>query len=77
MCVRETVRFDDGTITREYVDHPGAVAVLAMDEQERVLLINQYRQPMRQRDWEIPAGLLDVDGGVAAAGGEARARGGG
>lgn len=59
---RETVEFGAGTITREYVAHPGAVAVLAIDDQERVLLINQYRQPIRTRDWEIPAGLLDVEG---------------
>ncbi|MEO5921957.1 MAG: NUDIX hydrolase [Pseudolysinimonas sp.] len=59
---RETVEFGDGTITREFVAHTGAVAVLAIDDQERVLLINQYRQPIRSRDWEIPAGLLDVEG---------------
>ncbi len=41
---------------------PGAVAVLAIDDQDRVLLINQYRHPIRSRDWEIPAGLLDVEG---------------
>ncbi|MGR2754014.1 NUDIX domain-containing protein [Agromyces arachidis] len=46
-------------IEREYVDHPGAVAVLVLDEDDRVLLIKQYRHPVRARDWEIPAGLLD------------------
>ncbi|MEI5585370.1 MULTISPECIES: NUDIX hydrolase [unclassified Agromyces] len=46
-------------IEREYVDHPGAVAVLVLDD-DRVLLIKQYRHPVRTRDWEIPAGLLDV-----------------
>lgn len=52
---------DDATrIEREYVDHPGAVAVLVLDDEERVLLIKQYRHPVRARDWEIPAGLLDV-----------------
>ena len=50
----------DGTITREFVDHTGAVAVLAMDDDERVLLIQQYRHPIRTREWELPAGLLDV-----------------
>ncbi len=59
---RETAEFGGGTITREFVAHTGAVAVLAIDDQERVLLINQYRQPIRSRDWEIPAGLLDVAG---------------
>jgi 8-oxo-dGTP pyrophosphatase MutT (NUDIX family) len=60
--VRDRVRFGDGELVREYVQHTGAVAVLAVDDQERVLLINQYRQPIKTRDWEIPAGLLDVAG---------------
>jgi ADP-ribose pyrophosphatase len=52
---------EDATrIEREYVDHPGAVAVLVLDDEDRVLLIKQYRHPVRARDWEIPAGLLDV-----------------
>lgn len=68
--VRETFRLDeDGEpITREYIRHPGAVAILAMDEQERVLLLRQYRHPVRMDLWEIPAGLLDVDGEDFAAG---------
>jgi 8-oxo-dGTP pyrophosphatase MutT (NUDIX family) len=49
-------------ITRDYVDHTGAVAVLVMDDRGRVLLIKQYRHPVRMRDWELPAGLLDFDG---------------
>lgn len=59
---RETFELDALPITREFVDHPGAVAVLALDERDRVLLIRQYRHPIRQRDWELPAGLLDLDG---------------
>jgi 8-oxo-dGTP pyrophosphatase MutT (NUDIX family) len=59
---RETFTLDDHAITREFVDHTGAVAVLAMDESDRVLLIQQYRHPVRQRDWELPAGLLDMAG---------------
>jgi ADP-ribose pyrophosphatase len=59
---REVARFGDGTIQREFSVHHGAVAVLPIDEDERILLINQYRQPVRSRLWEIPAGLLDVDG---------------
>ena len=39
----------------------GAVAILALDERERVLLIKQYRHPIRMREWELPAGLLDID----------------
>lgn len=53
---------DGQEITRHFVDHTGAVAVLVVDEAERVLLINQYRHPVRLRDWELPAGLLDVPG---------------
>lgn len=59
---RETARFGGGTMVREYSVHQGAVAVLAIDDQDRVLLINQYRHPVRRRLWEIPAGLLDVEG---------------
>jgi ADP-ribose pyrophosphatase len=55
-------RFGGHELVRDYMDHTGAVAVLAVDEQERILLINQYRHPIRSRDWELPAGLLDVDG---------------
>ena len=57
---RDEVRYGDGTMVREYMDHTGAVAVLALDDDGRVLLIKQYRHPVRVRDWEIPAGLLDI-----------------
>ncbi|MDR6867359.1 ADP-ribose pyrophosphatase [Microbacterium resistens] len=61
--VREDrIRYGDGEIVRQYVEHTGAVAVVAIDEDDRVLLIQQYRHPIRQRDWELPAGLLDVAG---------------
>jgi 8-oxo-dGTP pyrophosphatase MutT (NUDIX family) len=49
-------------IVREYVDHTGAVAVLVLDDDDRVCLIRQYRHPIRAREWELPAGLLDADG---------------
>ncbi|KAA9084919.1 NUDIX domain-containing protein [Microbacterium radiodurans] len=58
----ETVRYGDGEIVRDFVAHTGAVAVVAIDDDERVVLIQQYRHPIRHRDWEIPAGLLDIDG---------------
>lgn len=58
----DTVRYNDGEIVRQYVEHPGAAAVIALDDEGRVLLIQQYRHPIRHRDWEIPAGLLDVPG---------------
>jgi 8-oxo-dGTP pyrophosphatase MutT (NUDIX family) len=59
---RETFRYGDGEVVREFVDHTGAVAVLALDAEERVLLIQQYRHPIGERDWELPAGLLDIAG---------------
>ncbi len=60
---RDTVELPDGsTVRREVVDHPGAVGVVALDEQGRVALVEQYRHPVRQRLWELPAGLLDVEG---------------
>jgi ADP-ribose pyrophosphatase len=58
----DTVRYNDGQIRRQYVHHPGAAAIIAVDDDERVLLIQQYRHPIRHRDWEVPAGLLDVAG---------------
>src|SRR5690606_35402520 len=54
--------FDGAELTREYVDHPGAVAILPVDHEGRVLLIRQYRHAIAHRDWEIPAGLMDQPG---------------
>jgi 8-oxo-dGTP pyrophosphatase MutT (NUDIX family) len=60
---RDTVRMPDGEdAERDVVEHPGAVAVLAIDESDRVLLIRQYRHPVARLLWEIPAGLRDVPG---------------
>ena len=54
---------DDGTaLVRDYIDHPGAVAVLPMNEAGEVLLMKQYRHPVGMDLWEIPAGLLDIEG---------------
>ncbi len=47
---------------RDVVLHPGAVAVLALDDADRVLMIRQYRHPVGYLLWEIPAGLRDVAG---------------
>jgi ADP-ribose pyrophosphatase len=58
----DRVRYGDGEIVRQYIDHTGAVAIVALDDEGRVLLIQQYRHPIRHRDWELPAGLLDVAG---------------
>ncbi|WP_199444229.1 NUDIX domain-containing protein [Umezawaea beigongshangensis] len=51
-----------GTAKREVVEHLGAVAVAAVDEQDRVVLIHQYRHPLGKRIRELPAGLLDAEG---------------
>ena len=59
---RDTVEYGGAHLVRDYVDHPGAVAVLVLDDEDRAFLIQQYRHPVRSRDWEIPAGLLDLDG---------------
>jgi len=57
----ETVDLGHGEpVIRDFMDHPGAVAILALDEQERVCMIRQYRHPVRATLWEIPAGLLDA-----------------
>ncbi len=48
--------------TREILEHPGAVAVAALDADDRLMMIHQYRHAVRRRLWELPAGLLDVAG---------------
>ncbi len=59
---RDEVRMPEGTTaTRDVVCHPGAVGVVAWDG-SRLLLITQYRHPVRRRLAEIPAGLLDLTG---------------
>ncbi|NBM19010.1 NUDIX hydrolase [Streptomyces sp. GC420] len=59
----DDVVMPDGTVVRrDYQVHPGSVAVLAIDDQDRVVVLKQYRHPVRQKLWEIPAGLLDVPG---------------
>lgn len=51
-----------GHSTREIVHHPGAVAVVALDDEDRVVLVRQYRHPVAGHLWELPAGLRDADG---------------
>ncbi|WP_369205459.1 NUDIX domain-containing protein [Streptomyces sp. PU-14G] len=58
----QVVMPDGSVVGRDYQTHPGSVAILALDEQDRVLVVNQYRHPVREKLWEIPAGLLDVPG---------------
>lgn len=58
--VSEDVEFDSGTARRDVQRHLGAVAVIALDDADRVLLIRQYRHPVGAWLFEPPAGLLDV-----------------
>ena len=59
----DQVRMPDGELApRDVLEHPGAVAILALDEAGQVLLIRQYRHPVGRLLWEIPAGLRDVAG---------------
>jgi 8-oxo-dGDP phosphatase len=59
----DQVRIPDNQIAeREVVIHPGAVAVLALDDTDRILIIRQYRHPVGRLLWELPAGLRDVAG---------------
>lgn len=60
---RDTLTRGDGkNFVRETAVSNDAVAVVAIDEQGRILLIRQYRHPMGRPVWEIPAGKMDVDG---------------
>jgi 8-oxo-dGDP phosphatase len=65
---RDSLRNPDGTaFSREVVTHQGAVAVVAVDDEERVLVVSQYRHAARERLVELPAGLLDKPGEDKAA----------
>lgn len=59
----DEVRMPGGNIARrEVVEHYGAVAVLAIDDDANVMMVYQYRHPIGRRLWELPAGLLDHGG---------------
>ncbi|HEX5016872.1 MAG TPA: NUDIX hydrolase [Actinomycetes bacterium] len=61
--VTDRVQLDDDTVVdRDVVLHPGAVGIVALDDDECVTLICQYRHPVAADLWEIPAGLLDEPG---------------
>lgn len=56
---------DAGVVTREYLEHPGAVIIAPYREvggRPQLLMIQQYRHPVGTYEWELPAGLLDVEG---------------
>jgi ADP-ribose pyrophosphatase len=58
----DTIERTDGTrAERDVVGHPGAVAILAIDDQDRVLMVRQFRSPAGRTLLEVPAGTLDVD----------------
>ncbi len=60
--VEHRIKMPDGEqITRQYATHPGAVAIIACDDQERIAVVYQYRHPVGARLVEPPAGLLDHD----------------
>jgi ADP-ribose pyrophosphatase len=53
---------DGEVLTRQYLLHPGSVAILALDDAGQVAVIDQYRHPIATRTIELPAGLLDIAG---------------
>ena len=58
--IRENVTLDNGVTTEmEFVEHPGATAIIPMLNESRILLLKQYRHPLKEYIWEIPAGTLD------------------
>jgi 8-oxo-dGDP phosphatase len=59
----DDVRMPHGNVAkREVIEHYGAVAVLAMDDDNNIVMVYQYRHPVGRRLWELPAGLLDLGG---------------
>ena len=60
---RDQVRMPGGgTSVREIMEHAGAVAIAALDPDDRLMMIYQYRHALERRLWEMPAGLLDTAG---------------
>lgn len=62
LSVDSIVSPDGETLRRTVLHHKGAVGVLVLDEDDRVLVLDQYRHPVGRRLIELPAGILDVDG---------------
>ena len=57
----DTVEVDNkGYKKREIVEHPGAVAIVAITEDNKVVLVKQFRKPIEQVIWELPAGKLEI-----------------
>jgi 8-oxo-dGTP pyrophosphatase MutT (NUDIX family) len=58
--VRENVTLENGTTTDvEFIEHPGATAIIPFIDDTRVVLLKQYRHALKRYIWEIPAGTLD------------------
>ncbi len=58
----DSIRTPDGeTLKRTVLHHKGAVGVLVLDDEDRVLVLDQYRHPVGKRLIELPAGILDVE----------------
>jgi ADP-ribose pyrophosphatase len=58
--VRENVTLDNGTtVDLDFIEHPGAAAIVALTNEGSVVLVRQYRHPLKGYIWEIPAGTLD------------------
>jgi len=56
----DVVTLPDGKkTTREYLEHPGAVAVLAFTGKDNIVLVSQYRYPIKELTLEVPAGKID------------------
>jgi 8-oxo-dGTP pyrophosphatase MutT (NUDIX family) len=61
-AIRRPGHPDEEPFSRLVVEHPGAAIVLAIDDEDRVLCLWQYRHPVEQRLVQLPAGLVDVEG---------------
>ena len=58
--VRENVTLENGTTTDvEFIEHPGAAAIIPFLDDNRIVLLKQYRHALKKYIWEIPAGTLD------------------
>jgi ADP-ribose pyrophosphatase len=57
---RDVFELNSESLTRDYIVHPGAVAIIALNESGELLLIEQYRHAQGKIMWEAPAGLMDL-----------------
>ncbi|MEI8218751.1 MAG: NUDIX hydrolase [Elusimicrobiota bacterium] len=56
----DTIVLPDGKkATREFMEHPGAVAVIPFIDEKHIVLVRQYRYPVKEVTWELPAGKID------------------